>query len=93
VTNLTLLSRVVVRFYNKRGKAEQWIKGGKQAAKMARLSCHRFRSNEVRLGLSVMAYNSGEPVATAGGAQEDRRLVADEPSAAPGRRVDGRVDV
>ena len=26
---------------------------------MARLSCHRFRSNEVRLWLSVIAYNLG----------------------------------
>jgi hypothetical protein len=33
----------VVRFYNKRGTAEQWIKEGKQAAAMTRLSCHRFR--------------------------------------------------
>ena len=31
VTNLTLPSRSVVRFYNKRGTAEQWIKEGKQA--------------------------------------------------------------
>src|SRR5450759_5082210 len=45
VTNLTLPSRAVVRFYNKRGTAEQWIKEGKQAVKMTRLSCHRFRSN------------------------------------------------
>jgi len=30
-TNLTLPSRAVVRFYNKRGTAEQWIKEGKQA--------------------------------------------------------------
>ncbi len=30
-------------------KAEQWIKEGKQAVKMTRLSCHRFRSNEVPL--------------------------------------------
>ncbi len=37
-----------MRFYNKRGTAEQWIKEGKQAVKMTRLSCHRFRSNEVR---------------------------------------------
>ena len=57
VTNLTLPSRAVVRFYNKRGTAEQWIKEGKQAVKMTRLSCHRFRSNEVRLWLSVIAYN------------------------------------
>jgi hypothetical protein len=49
----------VVRFCNKRGTAEQWMKEGKQAAKMTRLSCHRFRSNEVRLWLSVIAYNLG----------------------------------
>jgi hypothetical protein len=59
VTNLTLPCRAVVRFYNKRGTAEQWIKEGKQAVKMTRLSCHRFRSNEVRLWLSVIAYNLG----------------------------------
>ena len=59
VTNLETPSRAVVRFYNKRGTAEQWIKEGKQAVKMTRLSCHRFRSNEVRLRLSVIAYNLG----------------------------------
>ena len=59
VTNLSSPSRAVVRFYNKRGTAEQWIKEGKQAVKMTRLSCHRFRCNEVRLWLSVIAYNLG----------------------------------
>ena len=59
VTNLETDSRAVVRFYNKRGTAEQWIKEGKQAVKMTRLSCHRFRSNEVRLWLSVIGYNLG----------------------------------
>jgi hypothetical protein len=59
VTNLETDSRAVVRFYNKRGTAEQWIKEGKQAVKMRRLSCHRFRSNEVRLWLSVIANNLG----------------------------------
>ena len=59
VTNLQLPSRAVVRFYNKRGTAEQWIKEGKQAAHWTRLSCHRFRGNEVRLQLSVLAYNLG----------------------------------
>ena len=59
VTNLETDSRAVVRLYNKRGTAEQWIKEGKQAVKMTRLSCHRFRSNEVRLWLSVLAYNLG----------------------------------
>jgi hypothetical protein len=59
VTNLTVACRAVARFYNKRGTAEQWIKEGKQAVKMTRLSCHRFRANEVRLWLSVIAYNLG----------------------------------
>src|SRR5256712_10836272 len=59
VTNRSLPVRAVVRFYNKRGTSEQWIKEGKQAVKMTRLSCHRFRSNEVRLWLSVIAYNLG----------------------------------
>jgi hypothetical protein len=59
VTNLETPSQAVVRFYNKRGTAEQWIKEGKQAVKMTRLSCHRFRSNQVRLALSLLAYNLG----------------------------------
>ena len=59
VTNMTLPSRSLVQFYNKRGTAEQWIKEGKQATNWTRLSCHRFRANEVRLQLSVLAYNLG----------------------------------
>lgn len=39
VTNLALDNRAVVRFYNKRGTAEQWIKEGKQAVAITRLSC------------------------------------------------------
>jgi hypothetical protein len=59
VRNLETPSRVLVRFYNKRGTAEQGIKEEKQAVKMTSLSCHRFRSNEVRLALSLLAYNLG----------------------------------
>ncbi len=59
VTNLSLPSRAVVRFYNKRGTAEQWIKEGKQATHWTRPSCHRFRANEARLQLSLLAYNLG----------------------------------
>jgi hypothetical protein len=59
VTNLEMPSQAVVRFYKKRGTAEQWIKEGKQAVKMTRLSCHRFRSNQARLALSLLAYNLG----------------------------------
>jgi hypothetical protein len=36
VTNLETPSRVVLRFYNKRGAAMRWIKEGKQAVKIAR---------------------------------------------------------
>jgi hypothetical protein len=57
VTNLPLRNRAVVGFYNKRGTAEQWIKGSKQAAHWTWLWCHRFRAKEVRLQLSVLAYN------------------------------------
>ncbi|MBV8139288.1 MAG: hypothetical protein JO121_27215 [Deltaproteobacteria bacterium] len=32
---------------------------GKQVVKMTRLSCHRFRANEVGLCLSLIAYNLG----------------------------------
>jgi DDE family transposase len=59
VTSLSLPSRAVIRFYNRRGTAEQRIKEGKQATHWTRLSCHRFRANEVRLQLSVLAYNLG----------------------------------
>jgi hypothetical protein len=52
-------SPAVVRFYNQRGTAEQWIEEGKQALKMTPLSCRRFRPDEVRLWLSLMACNLG----------------------------------
>ena len=56
----TLPIRAVVRFYNKRGTLEQWVKEGNEAVKMTRLSCHRYRSDEVRLWLSVIACNPGD---------------------------------
>jgi Transposase DDE domain group 1 len=59
VTTLTGTNRAVVHFYNQRGTAEQWIKEGKEATHWTRLSCHRFRANEVRLLLGVIAYNLG----------------------------------
>jgi hypothetical protein len=57
VTNLLWRTDRVVRFYNKRGTAEQWIKEGKYAVKWTRLSCHDFRDNAVRLQLFALAYN------------------------------------
>jgi len=59
VTTVTGTNRAVVRFYNQRGTAEHWIKEGKAATHWTRLSCHRFRANEVRLLLGVIAYNLG----------------------------------
>ena len=49
----------VIRFYNQRGTAEQHIKEGKYAIKWTRLSCSKFRNNEVRLQLHALAYNLG----------------------------------
>jgi len=60
VTNLTRPAKRVVRFYNQRGTAEQWIKEGKNAVcEWTRLSCHEFDDNKVRLHLFVLAYNLG----------------------------------
>ena len=59
VTNLRRADRDVVRFYNQRGTAEQWIKEGKNAVKWTRLSCHDFADNQVRLQLFALAYNLG----------------------------------
>jgi len=59
VTNLRWKSKNVVSFYNKRGTAEQWIKGGKYAFNWTRLSCHDFVDNQVGLQLFCLAYNLG----------------------------------
>ena len=59
VTNLSRSAERVTWFYNQRGKAEQYIKEGKYAIKWTRLSCGKFRNNEVRLQLHAMAYNLG----------------------------------
>ena len=47
----------MVKFYNGRGTAEQWIREGKQALRWTRLSCRAFRDNAVRLQLFALAYN------------------------------------
>jgi hypothetical protein len=57
VTNLKWRSKKVVRFYNRRGTAEQWIKEGKNAVKWTKLSCRRFKDNAARLQLFALAYN------------------------------------
>src|SRR5262249_40158338 len=57
VTNLQGRSQKVVRFYNRRGTAEQGIKEGKHAVKWTKLSCRRFKDNAARLQLFALAYN------------------------------------
>lgn len=59
VTNLRWSEKSVIRFYNHRGTAEQWIKEGKNTVKWTRLSCHDFIDNQVRLQLFILAYNLG----------------------------------
>ena len=57
VTNIWKVPEHVVRFYNGRGTAEQWIKEGKNAVKWTKLSCRRFADNQVRLQLFALTYN------------------------------------
>jgi hypothetical protein len=57
VTNLNKHSKNVVKFYNGRGTAEQWIKEGKNAVKWTKLSCRKFKDNQTRLQLFALAYN------------------------------------
>ena len=59
VTNLNQQSKNVVKFYNGRGTAEQWIKEGKHAVKWTKLSCRTFKDNQTRLQLFALAYNLG----------------------------------
>ena len=70
VTNLSYPPKGIVRFYNGRGTAEQWIKEGKYTLNWTRLSCHKFVANHVRLELFILAYNLGNFL---------RRLVLPEP--------------
>ena len=59
VTNLSWRSKNVVKFYNGRGTAEQWIKEGKNAVQWTKLSCRTFKDNQARLQLFALAYNLG----------------------------------
>jgi len=59
ITNLKWKNKKVVKFYNKRGTCEQWIKEGKNTLTWTKLSCKRFKENEARLKLFLLAYNLG----------------------------------
>jgi hypothetical protein len=77
VTTLTGTNRAVVRFYNQRGTAEQWIKEGKAATHWTRLSCHRFRVNEVRLLLGVTRLQPRQSAPSAGLADRHSAAIID----------------
>ena len=78
VTNLRRSPKRVIKFYNGRGTAEQWIKEGKNALKWTRLSCRRFKDNQARLQLFALAYNLAELPAAAGAAPAGADLDADD---------------
>jgi hypothetical protein len=62
VTNLETSSRAVVRLYNKRGTAEQWIKEGEQAVAIGSfgyLMSTRGRTGLLRRGGRVFALKTG----------------------------------
>ncbi len=59
ITNLKWREKKVVKFYNKRGTCEQWIKEGKNTLNWTKLSCKKFKENEARLKLFILAYDLG----------------------------------
>ena len=57
-------SRRAVRFFSRRGRAEQWIKGITFALNWTRFSCHDLEDNQTRLPATsgfALAYNLGNP--------------------------------
>jgi hypothetical protein len=60
MTNLETFSRAVVRFCSKRGTAGQWIREGKQAVKMTRLSCRPAGAHRTGRGLETNRAKEGE---------------------------------
>src|SRR5690625_2002151 len=59
VTNLsgTFSPKTIVQSYQKRGTMENYIKEAKNGFYLDRMSSHSFATNEVRMMLSLLAYN------------------------------------
>jgi hypothetical protein len=74
--SMTALRRVV-KFYNGRGTAEQWIKEGKSAVRWTRLSCCRFHDNHAAATVCA-GVPPGELPATPGVAEGSKAPVADD---------------
>ena len=91
VTNMTAGPEGVVRFYNGRGTAEQWIKEGKYALNWARLSCHRFVAQpgaSISVSPGVQPWEFPSPAVSAQGGQA---LVAAERAGEADQRWEGRL--
>jgi len=57
VTNSRLSAGKVVKVYNGRAEIENRIKEGKNTLRWDKTSCTRFKANEARLKMGVLAYN------------------------------------
>ena len=89
VTNMSLPSRSVVRFYNKRGTAEQWIKEGKAGDALDKAVVPWLPGERSALAVECAGLQPGQSLAAAGTATKDQELVADELAAAADE--DGRT--
>jgi Transposase DDE domain group 1 len=78
VTNLTWRSQRVVKFYNGRGTAEQWIKEVKNAMKWTKLSCRTFRDNQPPPATLRVGLQPRQLPAAAGPAKTGTTLVAND---------------
>ena len=89
VTNLPLPNRAVVRFYNKRGTAEQWIKGRQAGDALDAAVVSPIPGERGPVATERARVQLGKSVAATGTAHAHRALVIDQPPAAP--RQDGRA--
>ena len=84
VTNMALPSRSVVRFYNKRGTAEPWIKEGKTGDALDAVVVPSFPGERGAPATERPGLQPGQPVAQTGPAAANQALVAHESPAATG---------
>ena len=84
VTSMVLPSRSVVRFYNKRGTAEQWIKEGKAGHPLDAVVVPSFPSERSAPATECPGLQPGQPLAQTRPAAAGQALVAHESPAAAG---------
>jgi len=78
VTNLSWRSKRVVRFYNGRGTAEQWIKAGKNAVKWTKAFLPHVQGQPGPLAVVRLGLQPGQLPAAAGLAETGATLVPDD---------------